>query len=352
MLKSRYSGGVARLQRGFTLVELLVVIAIIAILIALLIPAVQMAREAARVTQCRNNLHQIALALHNYNDAHRSLPIGARKGGGLTSSMGLSWWVGILPQLEQENLFNKFDMTSANCGLLLVNATNRSACNGVALPMMRCPSSPLAATALLSGAHIQQPSYVGSGGSTNDDPALGETRVNNFCLANCGTPATAKIGQISGGGVLIPNAVVKFSQITDGTSNTILLGETSDFVIDVVSPREKDPSGGGSNGPAGSNGFPIATTGSGTPPNFINGTNNVAVWNLFTVKYRPGERDYSLPGMHINHSVNNPLNSAHAGGTHVALVDGSVRMVSYAVDLLTLRRWVTRDDGQTIGNLD
>ena len=100
-------------DRGFTLIELLVTIAIIAILIALLLPAVQQAREAARRTQCKNNLKQIGLALHNYHDVHRTFPIGARWQRGV----GPSWMVGLLPFIEQQNLYDRFDMDAPNNGL-------------------------------------------------------------------------------------------------------------------------------------------------------------------------------------------------------------------------------------------
>ena len=89
-------------QRGFTLIELLVVIAIIAVLVALLLPAVQQAREAARRSACKNNLKQIGLALHNYHDTYNSLPLGVRNDQG--NRWGMSWFVGILPYVDQAPL--------------------------------------------------------------------------------------------------------------------------------------------------------------------------------------------------------------------------------------------------------
>src|SRR5690606_5786939 len=107
---------------GFTLIELLVVIAIIGVLIALLLPAVQQAREAARRTQCKNNLKQIALAVHNYADTHRFLPPSACIAVGSTQNNG-SWSIHgrILPQLEQANLADRVDLTQAWDGQTIIH---------------------------------------------------------------------------------------------------------------------------------------------------------------------------------------------------------------------------------------
>ena len=101
-----------RQRRGFTLVELLVVIAIIAILIALLLPAVQAAREAARRIQCTNNIKQIALAFHNYADSHKRFPPGATPGApgqAIHGGPGNSWWVTVLPYIEQSGIYDLID---------------------------------------------------------------------------------------------------------------------------------------------------------------------------------------------------------------------------------------------------
>lgn len=116
--------------KGFTLIELLVVIAIIAILISLLLPAVQQAREAARRTQCRNNMKQIGLALHNYHDVHLGFPIGAGVGGdptGTVEDSAPNWRATILPFIDQGNIFSRFDFSRGYSCLSLQRPVHRSA---------------------------------------------------------------------------------------------------------------------------------------------------------------------------------------------------------------------------------
>src|SRR5579871_413068 len=105
--RNQFYGQSYRRSDGFTLIEVLVVIAILAILLALLLPAVQQAREAARRLQCTNNLKQIGLAIHGYHDSNQTFPIGANmtKGG-----WGISFWVGLLPYLEQSEIYDQWDM--------------------------------------------------------------------------------------------------------------------------------------------------------------------------------------------------------------------------------------------------
>src|SRR5437762_2445154 len=98
-------------RRGFTLIELLVVIAIIAILIGLLLPAVQKVRDAAARVQCQNNLKQLGLALHNYESANRAFPSSVRPAG-VTPLPRISWTIGLLPYIEQDNLRRNFDLNS------------------------------------------------------------------------------------------------------------------------------------------------------------------------------------------------------------------------------------------------
>src|SRR4051794_11742030 len=140
---------------GFTLVELLVVIAIIGVLVALLLPAVQAAREAARRMQCGNNLKQLALGLQNYHDTFLYLPYGARTKHpvGATSGgvWGSSWLVATLPFCEQRPLFDKIAiLDNSNSGTGYDSGTIQAAAHNAKIKYMLCPSSPLPETETLN----------------------------------------------------------------------------------------------------------------------------------------------------------------------------------------------------------
>src|SRR5688572_25826717 len=167
-------------RRGFTLVELLVVIAIIGVLVALLLPAVQAAREAARRMQCSNHLKQIGIALHNYHDVFQSLPFGARARyvqvsgtAPVGQNWGPSWYVGLLSFAEQKPLSDLIEQASL-VPATMVDVGNGPprvpfACNNQKIAWMLCPSSPLPQTEILRGnSQITSvvPSYVGISGAT------------------------------------------------------------------------------------------------------------------------------------------------------------------------------------------
>lgn len=322
-----------RRSRGFTLIELLVVMAVIGILIALLLPAVQVAREAARRTQCRSNLKQLGLALHNYASANKMLPIGARR----QLTIGPSWYVAILPYIEQENLYNQFNMRASGNGWPGTSASTGVLGNGVVFPLLRCPSSDTPLDFLTGGFRMMLPSYVGISGSSNK-PDFIEKRVNIWISG-------MKNGQISAGGLLIANDAIRFSQIPDGLSNTLLVGETSDFAVDSVTGAKTDISG------ATTTGWAAGTNATGTAPLYNNaGTSLIPCYNVTTIEYAPGTRDSRLPGIFSSlRGHNNPLISPHTGGVYVLLADGSVRMIANAINMVTLRQLATRDDGEVIG---
>jgi len=186
-------------KRGFTLVELLVVIAIIGVLVALLLPAVQAAREAARRMQCSNHLKQIGLALQNYHDVFQALPYGARARYVLTAATlpsaqanlqnaGPSWYVGILPFCEQKPLSDQIEQFSLTvAGSVLTNTAKTlgfvaNACNNQKIPWMLCPSSPLPQQELLQTkfANCVVPSYVGISGATMHGTNFYQAGENQF----------------------------------------------------------------------------------------------------------------------------------------------------------------------------
>ena len=345
-----------RLQAGFTLIELLVVIAIIAILIALLLPAVQQAREAARRSSCKGNLKQLGIALHNYHDVHLMFPMG---GNGWMSGWGVSWWPGTIPFLEQGQVFNSLHFDGSHPGWV-DTASTRGATNGAIvdrsrMSFMRCPSSPLPAVAPSAGRKpgggywLQTaPSYVGISGAFDEDKTSNQpptTDTDNFVEARqrncCGCCAPkAWTGFISAGGMLFANACVSMHQVTDGSSNVMIVGETSDWAIDAAGNKAHIDGGY-------PHGWMMGQAGTGVTTNW-NGASE-RPFNCTTIRYKPGTKDYTLPGVHDNHGSNNPLLSPHAGGVQVLLVDGQVRFLNNNTDLPTLKRLATRDDGKSLG---
>ena len=204
-------------RRGFTLIELLVVIAIIAILIALLLPAVQQAREAARRSTCKNNLKQIGLALHNYHETHNVFPsgwIGVEPGVGPNVEFGSGWGWGTmsLPFMDQANLY-----TQLNFDLDINNAGQPAGLIDQVLPAFRCPSDPapnmfvLPEEAGLSMdlATLALANYIG---------VFGSDELDSCESVPAGTACKST-------GPFYHNSNTRFRDITDGLSQTIIVGE-------------------------------------------------------------------------------------------------------------------------------
>jgi prepilin-type N-terminal cleavage/methylation domain-containing protein len=204
------------LRKGFTLIELLVVIAIIAILIALLLPAVQKVREASQRTQCQNNLKQIALACHNFHDVYKSLPKGVAFN---YPYYYWSWLAQILPFIEQQNIYRQADNWARNgpgnfpwwpWGDFWVNPPTSppNPALGEMIPIYTCPSD----------WRSLQATYLGFGAST------GGTVAFTSYLGVAGAPRGDFSAQPANG-VLFWVSRIRFAAITDGTSNTFLVGE-------------------------------------------------------------------------------------------------------------------------------
>ena len=199
-------------RSGFTLIELLVVIAIIAILIALLVPAVQKVRAAAARTQCANNMKQLALALHSYHDAYQTLPAGVEK----STANFFSFHVHLLPYFEQETLYHQL-----NRKLTYDNAANL-AIGLIQLPTLTCPVAEQVNTQYGSGEWSNGQMtfthhYYGVAGPIGTNPYSGKAY----------SMLTTDQGNESTQGMLTLGSKIRLRDVTDGTSNTLMLGEMS-----------------------------------------------------------------------------------------------------------------------------
>lgn len=295
--------------RGFTLVELLVVIAIIGILIALLLPAVQAAREAGRRAQCANNLKQLALGCHTYADINGSTwPVSismwdeppAPKG----VKTGKGWIVSILPQLEQQNLYAQFtfagDMTA---GKGLLNTANRDAIKAD-LPFIRCPSDPSART--LGTTQFQMENIPVRW--TNYKGVMGDNRMGGGSSAFPGTEPDCHNRSPCNGTFWRNNYQhpVRMADFVDGMSSTSIIGED-------VPDHNYHSAWCYSNGDYASSHVPLNYMPDPPTP--------MEWWN--TISFR----------------------SRHPGGAHFALGDASVRWVNQNVDSRLYRALSTRDAG-------
>jgi prepilin-type N-terminal cleavage/methylation domain-containing protein/prepilin-type processing-associated H-X9-DG protein len=286
-------------RHGFTLIELLVVIAIIGVLIALLLPAVQKVREAAARIQCRNNLKQIGIALHNYHDRAGRFPPGyaslvAKSGADLGPGWG--WAAFLLSDLEQNNLQRqiRFDVDIADA----VNALSRVD----SLKVLRCPSDNTEPTFTTMGnpVTVAHANYVGVFGTNEieDDPGMGN-------------------------GVFFRNSKVRFADITDGTSGTFIVGERSSnialatwtgSVTNAEVPLQSDPS---------------QTEG---PQLLILGR---------------GDHEPNSPSAHID-----DFYSRHSQGVNCLFADGSVRIVGNSIAMPVWQGIQTRSAGEAVSGPD
>ena len=334
--KTRAAVAAAPLPRGFTLVELLVVIAIIGVLVALLLPAVQAAREAARRVQCSNNAKQLGLAIHNYADAYKVFPAGGLPAPAPGWTWGHSWSIAILPYLEEGPLFSRLDLESKHSpqvGLIYsgynYNTHNALQLDGKHIPALECPSTTLNRWALTGSPGpigVLSPDYVAIAGAIDD-----RTAVNK----DSATYAHAAIGIQSYGGVLIARDHVKFREITDGTSKTAMVGEQSDFCLtDLGQPIDCRSDYGHS--------LIMAVTRVSQDDRFF---------NITTVRYPVNSKSWNQIGVGDQYyGANRPILSAHPGGAHVAMADGSVRFLNEDLQLETFYNLCNRADGKSNSN--
>jgi prepilin-type N-terminal cleavage/methylation domain-containing protein len=331
-------------RRAFTLVELLVVIAIIGILIGLLLPAVQAAREAARRSQCSNNLKQIGLALHGYHDIHQKFPIGSAY---LWHS---SWMIHLFPYIEQGAVYSKlrFDQDYAmwlNGGNSRLG--NREVMEGVRPTSYWCPSCEMEPWSWYKNPpdeHIATTTYVGIAGAPTSATNYTDPTGARRCVS--GT-----VGYACANGTLIPNRSVTIAEITDGTSNTLIASEQSDWVVSYTAQTlQSGPVYAGQmvdRRNSAVDGFMGGTSCAGpvVPGDSCWGGGNWA-YNIVAIRYPIGYRT-DAAGMSDNAGWNNPILSTHPGSANSLRCDGSVMLLLEQTDMDIVRALAIRDDGQT-----
>ena len=326
-------------RSGFTLVELLVVIAIIGILIGMLLPAVQQVREAARRSQCSNNLKQQSLALLNYESAHMEFPAGSSPYVG-SRERGNSFWVSALPFIEQANIFDQYDLTAGGWTGRSANP-NRALLNNAVLNFLLCPSSPL--DIFPEAAPFTSPQVGHSASGSNPPTAMrscyvGLSGSTQHPTAN--NPWTGDNGSILSNGGVLGWSPVSIGSITDGTTNTIILSEQSDFLFTNAngSTQQIDARSDGNAG------FCIGETDfDGFDTSRENSRRRT---NLTTVRQALNTKNFdSLIGAEGNVGANRPLQSAHTGLVLAAMSDGSVQSLSDSLELIVLFNLADKDDG-------
>jgi prepilin-type N-terminal cleavage/methylation domain-containing protein len=337
-----------RPRRGFTLVELLVVIAIIGVLVALLLPAVQAAREAARRSSCSNNLKQLGLGMHNYEGSFSSLPYAytmAYQPGVTGDMIAHGWGVRILPFIEQQPLHDRYDYR-----ISLADAPNQAVMS-THLKVMQCPSTPgqnrlhrfLVPAGAVQG--VLPTSNVTFDESAGDyAPTTGVRGVySNTAYANFpGGGGGQRDGALSG------NDAVRLAAITDGTSNTILLAELAgrndlwarvdggSKRIVIRYPGHPSP------------GNPMQNNYGGGWANPYNGENWIS-GALFSFAASGANITQEGPcGVNCTNLVGRNIFSFHPGVAQAVLVDGSVRTFSESVNGQVLAYMITRGKGEPV----
>ncbi len=358
-----------RLRSGFTLIELLVVIAIIATLVAILLPAVQRARESARNITCKNHLKQLGLALHNYHETHRTFPrgnfevAGSLDGDGNRSWKGYAVHVMLLPFVEQAAVYDQIDFTKN------MDATPNSITKQTVIATFLCPSDI---------------SLIQNGVSRDQGPG------NNYVFSTGPSVWWFQPGNASGApyppqslpdldhqvGIFNYRLNVRISEITDGTSQTIAASElikgdgdrtTYNLIPGTYTLGDTVRDGAVPAGMAKS--FPTradvetwgancltASTASSSKPRGDTGTNwmrgdiGQTLFNTLDVPNSKHPNCVACAGCGANTDrANFPARSRHSGGVNVLMADGQVRFVGDSIDFTLWQNLGARNDGNVVG---
>jgi prepilin-type N-terminal cleavage/methylation domain-containing protein/prepilin-type processing-associated H-X9-DG protein len=319
---------------GFTLIELLVVIAIISVLIGLLLPAVQKVRESAARLRCKNNLKQIGLALHNYHDVNQAFPPGyvsSAGPGGPADDRGPGWgWAAlVLPYLEQDNLYRqiRFDRDIADPA----NTSVRM----VSLPIFLCPSDGGDATFTVDLLNDPTPTYSTPLRDVNGNPV--QVAHANYVGIFGNPEITVDPGYLVSDpdrsvlhrGMFYRNSKVRIADVTDGTSNTLFVGERSSNLAYAT--------------------WAGAVTGGQVPPKLPDRLGFGPEGAPVLVLGHTGDASDVPP-----HTPNSPVNhvddfwSRHTSGVNFLFVDGSVRNINDSIDPAVWWALGTRSGGEAV----
>jgi prepilin-type N-terminal cleavage/methylation domain-containing protein/prepilin-type processing-associated H-X9-DG protein len=302
-------------KTGFTLVELLVVIAIIGTLVGLLLPAVQAAREAARTSTCSNNLKQVGLAMHSYVNARQTLPPGSNILGTHENDYGHNYLVFILPFMEEQSLYDSFDLKKK-----YDDVANRDKTLSAAVAGFLCPSSQQRKS-------LQDDLNLGTTARANTSHYVGIMGPYDAGGVYTVDKTTTQFGSIAKQGTLLRGEQLGFKQVTDGLSKTLLVGE--------LSWNNANAYRGWSRG--------CNRSGTGTATVY----NNMACVGVKNIRF--GLRSYAFDSVTTPQFNNVSVGSEHPGGTQFVFCDGAVRLFADTTPLDVLQKLASRNGGEVTG---